>query len=57
MLKKPFFSSKGIEVDSTIETLEKSISQYKEEYALLISEAQSIKQDLTHVEAKVTVKA
>ena len=34
--------------------LEKSISGYKEEYALLISEAQVIKADLASVEAKVT---
>ena len=44
---------KGEEVDLMISELEKSIAKYKEEYAILISEAQAIKQDLAHVEAKV----
>lgn len=33
--------------------LEKSIAQYKEEYAALISQAQAIKSEMTAVEAKV----
>lgn len=33
--------------------LEKSIAQYKEEYAVLISQAQAIKSEMTAVEAKV----
>lgn len=37
-----------------IKELEKSIAKYKEEYALLISEAQAIKADLASVEAKVS---
>ena len=37
-----------------ISELERSIAQYKEEYALLISEAQAIKADLVSVEAKVS---
>ena len=36
-----------------VSALEKSIAQYKEEYAMLISEAQAIKADLTAVESKV----
>jgi dynein heavy chain 1 len=44
---------KGEEVDLMIAELERSIAKYKEEYAVLISEAQAIKQDLAHVEAKV----
>lgn len=36
-----------------ISELEKSIAKYKEEYALLISEAQTIKADLNNVETKV----
>lgn len=36
-----------------IAELERSIAQYKEEYAVLISEAQAIKADLTAVESKV----
>ncbi|XP_077971534.1 cytoplasmic dynein 1 heavy chain 1-like isoform X1 [Styela clava] len=42
------------EVEQLIAHLEKSIAKYKEEYALLISEAQAIKQEMTTVEAKVT---
>jgi len=33
--------------------LEESIAQYKEEYAVLINEANKIKSDLQHVEDKV----
>ncbi|KAF6780273.1 hypothetical protein AHF37_00288 [Paragonimus kellicotti] len=40
-------------VESTIESLERSIAKYKEEYAVLISQAQAIKADLATVEAKV----
>ncbi|TGZ69850.1 hypothetical protein CRM22_003509 [Opisthorchis felineus] len=40
-------------VESTIESLERSIAKYKEEYAVLISQAQAIKSDLATVEAKV----
>ena len=40
-------------VEATINSLEKSIATYKDEYALLISQAQSIKADLASVEAKV----
>ncbi|KAF8560528.1 hypothetical protein P879_02533 [Paragonimus westermani] len=40
-------------VESTIESLERSIAKYKEEYAVLISQAQAIKTDLATVEAKV----
>lgn len=45
--------SKGEEVERMIRDLESSISRYKEEYAILISEAQAIKADLAAVEAKV----
>jgi len=41
------------EVQKLISELEKSISRYKEEYAVLISQAQAIKADLAAVEAKV----
>ena len=41
-------------VAAMISELEKSIAKYKEEYALLISEAQTIKADLISVESKVT---
>jgi len=44
---------KGEEVNKLVAELEKSIAQYKEEYALLISEAQAIKADLAAVEGKV----
>ncbi|VDP72907.1 unnamed protein product [Echinostoma caproni] len=40
-------------VEGTIESLERSIAKYKEEYAVLISQAQAIKADLATVEAKV----
>lgn len=39
----------------TIAALEKSIAKYKEEYAVLISQAQAIKSDLATVEAKVYI--
>uniref|UniRef100_A0A8C3ASK7 Cytoplasmic dynein 1 heavy chain 1 n=1 Tax=Cyclopterus lumpus TaxID=8103 RepID=A0A8C3ASK7_CYCLU len=41
------------EVEQMIRDLEASIARYKEEYAVLISEAQAIKADLAAVEAKV----
>ena len=41
-------------VEQMIRDLESSIARYKEEYAVLISEAQAIKADLAAVEAKVT---
>ncbi|XP_052769398.1 cytoplasmic dynein 1 heavy chain 1-like isoform X2 [Mya arenaria] len=44
---------KGDEVMKVIADLERSISKYKEEYALLISQAQAIKADLSAVEMKV----
>lgn len=44
---------KGEEVNKLIVELERSIGKYKEEYALLISQAQAIKADLAAVEAKV----
>ncbi|XP_065684969.1 cytoplasmic dynein 1 heavy chain 1 isoform X1 [Hydra vulgaris] len=46
--------SKLDSVAEMISELERSIAQYKEEYALLISEAQTIKADLVSVEAKVS---
>ncbi|KAJ3613107.1 hypothetical protein NHX12_019361, partial [Muraenolepis orangiensis] len=45
--------SKAEEVEQMIRDLEASIARYKEEYAVLISEAQAIKADLAAVEAKV----
>ncbi|VEL41620.1 unnamed protein product [Protopolystoma xenopodis] len=45
---------KAFDVEKTIEALEKSIARYKEEYAVLISQAQAIKSDLANVEAKVS---
>ncbi|CAM9594499.1 unnamed protein product [Lampetra planeri] len=42
------------EVEHMISELEASIARYKEEYALLISQAQAIKADLAAVEAKVS---
>ncbi|XP_056446392.1 cytoplasmic dynein 1 heavy chain 1 [Gadus chalcogrammus] len=45
--------SKAEEVEQMIRDLEASIARYKEEYAVLISEAQAIKADLANVEAKV----
>ncbi|KAK7504322.1 hypothetical protein BaRGS_00004626, partial [Batillaria attramentaria] len=44
---------KGEEVNKLIQGLEQSIGKYKEEYAVLISQAQAIKADLAAVEAKV----
>ena len=44
---------KGEEINNIINELEASINKYKEEYALLISEANAIKSDLETVEAKV----
>ncbi|XP_055497118.1 cytoplasmic dynein 1 heavy chain 1 isoform X1 [Leucoraja erinacea] len=44
---------KADEVEQMIRDLETSIARYKEEYAILISEAQAIKADLAAVEAKV----
>ena len=41
------------EVQKLIASLELSISKYKEEYAVLISQAQAIKTTLANVEAKV----
>ena len=41
------------EMNQLIAELEKSIAAYKEEYANLVSEAQSIKSDLANVQAKV----
>jgi dynein heavy chain 1 len=45
--------SKNDEMQSVIHELERSIAKYKEEYAVLISQAQAIKADLAAVEAKV----
>ncbi|MEQ2165500.1 Cytoplasmic dynein 1 heavy chain 1 [Goodea atripinnis] len=47
--------TKAEEVEQMIRDLEASIARYKEEYAVLISEAQAIKADLAAVEAKVHV--
>lgn len=44
---------RGEEMTKIIRELEQSITQYKEEYAVLISEANAIKADLATVEAKV----
>ena len=44
---------RGEEMTKIIQELEQSITQYKEEYAVLISEANAIKSDLATVEAKV----
>lgn len=46
---------KGDDVMRLIADLERSIAKYKEEYALLISQAQAIKADLSAVELKVCV--
>ena len=46
-------SSQGEEVNKLVAELERSISGYKEEYAVLISQAQAIKSGLASVEAKV----
>jgi dynein heavy chain 1 len=44
---------KAKDLESVIQSLEKSITQYKTEYADLISQAQAIKNDLNSVETKV----
>lgn len=44
---------KAKDISELIERLEKSISNYKEEYAVLIAQAQAIKSDLSSVQAKV----
>jgi len=46
---------KNEEMLSVIAGLERSIARYKEEYAILISQAQAIKADLAAVETKVSV--
>lgn len=46
---------KAEEVNKLIAELERSIAKYKEEYAVLISQAQAIKADLAAVEAKVVI--
>jgi len=45
---------KNEEMLSVIAGLEHSIARYKEEYAILISQAQAIKADLAAVETKVS---
>ena len=45
---------KNEEMMNLITNLEKSIARYKEEYAVLISQAQAIKADLASVETKVS---
>lgn len=45
--------NRGDQTTALIAQLEKSIASYKEEYALLISQAQAIKTDLEKVQAKV----
>ena len=47
--------TKNEEMQKLIKELEHSIAKYKEEYAILISQAQAIKADLAAVEAKVSV--
>ena len=47
--------TRGEEIKNIIRELEESIAKYKEEYAILISEANAIKSDLSTVEAKVTL--
>ena len=44
---------KNDEMQKLIAGLEASIAKYKEEYAILISQAQAIKSDLVNVESKV----
>ena len=48
---------KNEEMQTLVTQLEKSIAKYKEEYALLISQAQAIKADLASVETKVSPAA
>ena len=45
--------AEGNKVTSDIDRLEKQITSYKEEYALLIAQAQAIKSDLENVHSKV----
>ena len=45
---------KGEEINRIITDLEASINKYKEEYTILISEANAIKVDVATVEAKVS---
>jgi len=52
--EKDLNQGKLSEVANMIAELERSIARYKEEYAVLISEAQAIKADLAAVEAKVS---
>lgn len=47
---------KGDEVNKLITELERSIAKYKEEYAVLISQAQAIKSSLSTVQAKVSIR-
>ena len=46
---------KAEEMDGIMHDLENSFAKYKEEYAILITEANTMKEDLTTVEAKVGV--
>jgi dynein heavy chain 1 len=46
-------AKKGEELNKTINELEKSIAKYKEDYAILISEAQEIKNEMAKVQNKV----
>ena len=46
---------KAEEMNGIMHDLENSIAKYKEEYAILITEANAMKEDLTTVEAKVGV--
>ena len=46
---------KAEEIEQIISELEKSIARYKDEYAQLISQANTIKADLSTVEAKVRI--
>ena len=46
---------KAEEMDGIMHDLENSFAKYKEEYAILITEANAMKEDLTTVEAKVSV--
>ena len=47
----------GEEMMKIVTELEASIARYKEEYAILISEVNTIKENLTTVEAKVRIRA
>jgi len=46
---------KNDDMINVVAGLERSIARYKEEYAVLISQAQAIKADLASVETKVCV--